>query len=53
MRPPLLADGSNVGESLLKGRDGIGNVGETVGDIVIVVIEILVGDVVAGVYVGD
>ena len=51
MRPPPLAEGSNVGESLLKGRDGIGNVGETVGDIV--VIELLVGDVVAGVYVGD
>ena len=51
MRPPLLAEGSNVGESLLKGRDGISNVGETVGDIV--VIELLVGDVVAGVYVGD
>ena len=51
MHPPLLADGSNVGESLLKGRDGIGNVGETVGGIV--VIEILVGDVVAGLYVGD
>ena len=52
MHPPSLADDYDVGESLLKGRDGIGNVGETVGGID-VVIEILVGDVVAGVYVGD